>query len=617
MNPGKKLNYRRMIFSPAWVLILVVLAGLISPVQTVKAAEPLNTVIEFTSITPNPAYISQQLTVSIRVSSVSRAEGVPTGYVEIRSGQSLVCYFALDAAGEGNCKLTYLTPATVPLKAFYLGDDGFVPSASGLVNLVIKNKHTPVVTITSDTPDPSIINRAITAEVSLSSDGPVPTGNVTVWRSDTTCTVPVVTSAVDFCTLGLSGGIGSCSMNMTAAGKVYLCAAYAGDTYTFPAVSPAVPHKVSESNTFTTITSMSPEPSVLDEAVWVYYTVTSPDGTPAPGDYVKVTSGSSTCTGTIVDGRCSLTFTTPHLHDVVAEYQGNMGVNLNATNPVVLQPSTSEIYIHRVNAPPTDISMSRDRVTAFSPVGAKVASLSAVDPNTDETHTFELVAGAGSDSNALFTISGNHLLVNAKILANPEYLSIRIRATDPAGLSFEKALTLRVVEEIVLPETGFAAGRVTVLLPQPKDKQYQVLDDLVLEIPRLGVKAEITGVPFNEGVWDTSWLWDKAGWLNGTAFPGWQGNSVLAAHNYLPNGKPGPFARLHKLRWGDRIVVQSFGSTYVYEVRNVAVVSPDDKAVVSHAEEAWLTLVTCKSFDEASGTYRWRVVVKAVLIDVQ
>lgn len=36
--------------------------------------------------------------------------------------------------------------------------------------------------------------------------------------------------------------------------------------------------------------------------------------------------------------------------------------------------------------------------------------------------------------------------------------------------------------------------------------------------------------------------------------------------------------------------------------------------VLKHEEKPWLTLVTCKDYDEKSGTYRNRVVVRAALV---
>jgi sortase (surface protein transpeptidase) len=38
---------------------------------------------------------------------------------------------------------------------------------------------------------------------------------------------------------------------------------------------------------------------------------------------------------------------------------------------------------------------------------------------------------------------------------------------------------------------------------------------------------------------------------------------------------------------------------------------------MKHEEKSWLTLVTCKDYDEKTNTYRKRVVVRAVLVSVE
>lgn len=617
MNKNIFMQTKTRIIPPAWRLMLaLILCVAFLPVQMVKAAEAAPTSVQISSIIPSPAYIDQQVTIYVQAAAVNGLDGIPTGNVEIRSGQNRVCFFALDSAGEGNCHLSFTTPATVPLKAVYLGTNNFLPSVSTEINLIVKNKHTPTVDIQSDIPDPSIIDRLVNVAVNVTSDGPIPTGNLNVWRSDVSCKAPPASTAVDQCSTSLTSGAGSCSLALTASGDVHLCAAYGGDTYTFPAQAVPEVHRVSGSNTFTIITKIDPEPSLLGEAVWVYYKVSSPDGEPAPTDLVKVTSRQLTCTATVSDGRCALTFTTPHLHDVIAEYQGHTMQNLTVSIPIDLDPSTSDVVVHRVNAAPIDISLSSNRVNVFSAAGKEIAEITAIDPNPDETHVFSLVPGEGSGDNSLFKISGAKLLMNGTVPQNRSSLSIRIRVTDSAGLTFEKNFTLRVTSDAVLPQTGFAHSRETNLLPQPREKGYQGMGQINLEIPSLGVQANITGVPYIDG-WDTSWLWNQAGWLNGTAFPGWQGNAVLAAHNYLPNGEPGPFSQLQNLHWGDRVLVHAFGQTLVYEVRTVETVSPQQTAMIRHEDSPWLTLVTCKSFDEISGTYRWRVVVRAILIEIQ
>ncbi len=81
-----------------------------------------------------------------------------------------------------------------------------------------------------------------------------------------------------------------------------------------------------------------------------------------------------------------------------------------------------------------------------------------------------------------------------------------------------------------LPKTGFTPGHVTRLPAQPDELKYTSYSDLELEIPSLGVKLPVVGVPRSGDSWDVSWLNDQAGWLEGSVFPTWDGNSVLTAH---------------------------------------------------------------------------------------
>ncbi len=188
---------------------------------------------------------------------------------------------------------------------------------------------------------------------------------------------------------------------------------------------------------------------------------------------------------------------------------------------------------------------------------------------------------------------------------------------DRPGNNAASAL-LSIVNSITgLPGTGFAQDIVTDLPVQPEEKLYTNLDDLTLVIPKLGVRIPIVGVPQSGSGWDVTWLWNQAGWLNGTAFPTWAGNSVITAHVYLPSGKPGPFVNLYSLAYNDTIYVLLDGQQYIYKVRAVLLVRPEDLSVLRHEELPWLTLLTCHSYNEAAGAYRWRVVVRAVQVEVK
>ncbi|MFZ5885657.1 MAG: sortase [Chloroflexota bacterium] len=168
-----------------------------------------------------------------------------------------------------------------------------------------------------------------------------------------------------------------------------------------------------------------------------------------------------------------------------------------------------------------------------------------------------------------------------------------------------------------LPRTGFAPGVVTDIPPQPAEKTYTNLGDFWLEIPKLGVKMPIVGIPAQGEEWDLTWLWNQAGWLEGTAYPTHAGNSALTAHVSLPNGQPGPFQRLGDLRYGDQIIVHLSGQKYIYEVREVRQVSPYSLSPLRHEQYPWLTLITCREYDEKTQSYRYRIVVRAVQIKIE
>jgi LPXTG-site transpeptidase (sortase) family protein len=191
---------------------------------------------------------------------------------------------------------------------------------------------------------------------------------------------------------------------------------------------------------------------------------------------------------------------------------------------------------------------------------------------------------------------------------------------DPAGNrlnnGLDSVLNFTVARVTALPATGFAPGRVTQLGPQAV--QYASLGDLWLEIPSLGLQMPIVGVPNTNGNWDVSWLGTNAGWLQGSAYPSWAGNSVLTGHVWNADNSRGPFASLNQLWYGNRIVVHAFGQEYVYEVRSIRRIQPDGvNAVFQHEELPWLTLLTCNSYSEDLGAYRYRLIVRAVQVEMR
>jgi len=165
-----------------------------------------------------------------------------------------------------------------------------------------------------------------------------------------------------------------------------------------------------------------------------------------------------------------------------------------------------------------------------------------------------------------------------------------------------------------LPATGFEPGVVTEL---PPAQPYEDLGSMRLIIPALDVDIPIVGVLTGEDGWDLTWLYSQAGWLAGTAYPTWPGNTAITAHVVLSDGLPGPFAGIENLRWGDEVIVDNGSQRYIYRVSTVWHVSPRDLSVLSHSDYDAITLITCESFDARTGTYRGRVAVRAVLMSVE
>jgi len=105
-----------------------------------------------------------------------------------------------------------------------------------------------------------------------------------------------------------------------------------------------------------------------------------------------------------------------------------------------------------------------------------------------------------------------------------------------------------------------------------------------IRVPRIGIEAPIfpgtDDLTLNRGV----------GWIKGTAQPGSEGNSCLAAH------RDGFFRALKDVTQGDVIELEMDGRVKTYLVRSIEIVDPKNVAPLSQKNGAALTLVTCYPF---------------------
>ncbi len=128
--------------------------------------------------------------------------------------------------------------------------------------------------------------------------------------------------------------------------------------------------------------------------------------------------------------------------------------------------TTFTINVTNVNDAPTAIALDNNSVAENSPADTAVGNFSATDQDAGDTFTYSLVAGPGSAGNGSFRIVGNQLRTDAVFdyEAQNSY-SIRVRAVDAGGLTFETTFTINVTNVNEAP-TAIALDNNSVLEEQ-------------------------------------------------------------------------------------------------------------------------------------------------------
>ncbi|XP_022800387.1 protocadherin Fat 4-like [Stylophora pistillata] len=108
--------------------------------------------------------------------------------------------------------------------------------------------------------------------------------------------------------------------------------------------------------------------------------------------------------------------------------------------------SSIQIRLLDVNENPSGILLSADSFLEHAPLGTVVGSLSARDPDLHDNHTFDLV----TNPNSVFSVEEKTLKIAVDIdfetaIVNP--LSVLVKTTDGAGLSFEQTLNIVVLDK--------------------------------------------------------------------------------------------------------------------------------------------------------------------------
>ncbi len=105
--------------------------------------------------------------------------------------------------------------------------------------------------------------------------------------------------------------------------------------------------------------------------------------------------------------------------------------------------SVFAVEVTDTNDAPADLVVTPTGILDNVPADTTVARLFATDQDVGDTHTFSLVTGEGATNNALFKISGNSLATSQFLAFDASArFNVRLRATDAAGASVEKAIVL-------------------------------------------------------------------------------------------------------------------------------------------------------------------------------
>jgi|GEM_PF-2413430 len=166
--------------------------------------------------------------------------------------------------------------------------------------------------ITSDSPDPSLVNQSYTVNVSVSGASGTATG-----------TVNINDGSGANCTATLSGGAGSCVLTSSSAGSKTLTATYSGNSV-YNSSSDTETHTVNKRSSTTVITSDTPDPSWENESYIVNVSVSGQSSIPTGNVVISDGSGSS-CTATLTagTGSCELPFSSSGNKTISATYSGD------------------------------------------------------------------------------------------------------------------------------------------------------------------------------------------------------------------------------------------------------------------------------------------------------
>ncbi|MEZ4862432.1 MAG: Ig-like domain repeat protein [Caldilineaceae bacterium] len=419
-----------------------------------------NTTVAITADTPDPSLFGQSVTVNYNVTVNSPGTGTPTGNVTVSDGVNS----CTGTVAAGTCTIALSTVGARTLTATYASDANFNGSTSAGVAHTV-NKANTTTTITSDTPDPSVVGQSVTVVFAVTASAPgagTPTGNVTVSDGTSSCTGTVAA--------------GQCNLTFTSVGSKSLTATYAGDTNFNGSTSTSAAHTVNKADTTTTITNDTPDPSTVGQAVTVNFSVAaSAPGAGSPTGNVTVSDGVDSCTGMVAAGSCAITLTNAGNRTLTATYAGDSNFNgsISADESHIVNQNDTTTVITADNPDPSIVGQTvivQYTVTPGTATGnVAITSDDGVDSCTGTVAAGQCIltfTSAGAKLLVATYVGDDNLFPSASDAAphtvNPAATTTTITADTPDPSTVGQTVTVQFVVQVTAPGAGTPTGNVTV-----------------------------------------------------------------------------------------------------------------------------------------------------------
>jgi hypothetical protein len=280
-------------------------------VQIIQQATTSDTL----AATPTPVIAGKTFTLSATIADVTGA-GAATGTVSFHDGSTSLGTGGLNGSGVASVS-PILGPGTQTLTSTYAGDTNHAGS-NGTLSITVA-QATTTVTIAA-TPNPSTLGQTVTFTITVSGNGGVPGGTVTLLADGTALGT----------TQTLNNGTATVTSAALAVGAHSMTATYSGDINDAASSTSTAFTQTVQKSSSTVSVAASPNPVVSGNSVTFTATVHGTTGNPTPTGTVQFVDGSTNLgNGTVTAGVATFSTSalTPGQHTISANYGGDGNYN--------------------------------------------------------------------------------------------------------------------------------------------------------------------------------------------------------------------------------------------------------------------------------------------------